>query len=403
MVRVGFFPAFFNLGETHRLVQIARRLTELGGEALFFSHGGEYEWLAREAGFEVVRVEPIYTESDVVRLMEFERCENLIKLMFREPYPEDWLARHVENEIKAFREARLDGVVAASNIPSTISARALKIPLISVVPGTSIPPYFEQGLASWPDQFENFLTRLITKKIKDRIFRWFVLHSKSWVKTFNRVGQRYGVKPFTNTFDLYLGDVALVTDYPEYLGIKPTPKFPRENFIGPIPPPRAKTEQTEEIQEKVTKFLERDRSILVGMGSSGIKELILRVITALATAGYNVAAVTTSILSENEIRAHTGNVLLVKWVPDIWSAFKKAKLLVIHGGENTVHAAAYSGRPVVGIPMQAEQQYNLEVLIRHGVGTMLSKRRFTEEKTHQNRKPHIQQLFKVPQSSRKTS
>ena len=67
-LRVGFFPAFFNLGETQRLVRIAKCFKELGGEAVFFSHGGEYEWLAEEAGFEVIRVEPIYSEQEIKRL-----------------------------------------------------------------------------------------------------------------------------------------------------------------------------------------------------------------------------------------------------------------------------------------------------------------------------------------------
>lgn len=38
------------------------------------------------------------------------------------------------------------------------------------------------------------------------------------------------------------------------------------------------------------------------------------------------------------------------------------------------------GKPVIGIPMHAEQQWNLDNLMRHGVGIMLSKKYFTERK-----------------------
>jgi len=49
-------------------------------------------------------------------------------------------------------------------------------------------------------------------------------------------------------------------------------------------------------------------------------------------------------------------------------------------GQNTVHAAAYSGKLVIGISMQFEQQLNLEALMRYGVGMIVSKKYFSEKK-----------------------
>lgn len=380
MYRVGFFPAFFNLGETQRLVQIARHFVKLGGEVVFFSHGGIYEWLAREEGFEIINIEPIYTWRDIERLLELERSENIFKILLTEPYPEKWFVQHVINEINAFRDAGVDCVVVASNPPSSISARALGIPLISVVPGTFIPPFFEQGLAEWPKLFENWFTRLIPREIKNKMFRWFVLHSKYGIKTFNKVAKRFGVKMFKRAFDLYLGDVTLVTDYPEYLGIVPTRDFPRENFIGPFPPPKTRFNEINiKIQRIVLDHLRRERSILISMGSSGTKSIILRIVRALIPKNYNIVVVSTVLNSVNDFN-YKENVLFTKWVPDIEQAFKEAKLLIIHGGENTVHLAAYSGRPIIGIAMQVEQEYNLAVLMRHKVGIAFTKKSFNEEK-----------------------
>jgi len=62
---VGFFPFFANLAETSRLVRTAEKFRELGGRAVLFSHGGEYEVLARDAGFAVQPVTPIYTEEQI--------------------------------------------------------------------------------------------------------------------------------------------------------------------------------------------------------------------------------------------------------------------------------------------------------------------------------------------------
>jgi len=51
---IGFFPLFYNLAETGRAVLVAKRYVELGGKAVFFSHGGGYEYLAEEIGCKVV-------------------------------------------------------------------------------------------------------------------------------------------------------------------------------------------------------------------------------------------------------------------------------------------------------------------------------------------------------------
>ena len=48
--RVGFFPAFFNLSETGRMIHIAKAAARRDAEPLFFSHGGQFESLARDAG-----------------------------------------------------------------------------------------------------------------------------------------------------------------------------------------------------------------------------------------------------------------------------------------------------------------------------------------------------------------
>ncbi len=44
---IGFFPGFFDIGETYPLIKIAKCYQELGGEVIIFSHGGDYEYLAK--------------------------------------------------------------------------------------------------------------------------------------------------------------------------------------------------------------------------------------------------------------------------------------------------------------------------------------------------------------------
>jgi UDP:flavonoid glycosyltransferase YjiC (YdhE family) len=55
-------------------------------------------------------------------------------------------------------------------------------------------------------------------------------------------------------------------------------------------------------------------------------------------------------------------------------------MAIIHGGRGTIYNAAYSGKPAIGIPLNGEQQYNIENLNRHGAGLKISKTFFQKEK-----------------------
>jgi UDP:flavonoid glycosyltransferase YjiC (YdhE family) len=171
-----------------------------------------------------------------------------------------------------------------------------------------------------------------------------------------------------------MGDYTLASDVREALGIPAAYDLPEENYTGPlfanlgIP-----------LEERVRAHLKRPGpSIYFAMGSSGNKELYLRALRCLAGTRYNVVAAYTTILSADELPPVGENVLLEKFVPaEIVN--KMADIAVLHGGQGTFYTAAYSGRPVVGIPMQFEQQYNIDILVRRGSAIRVSKRHFREE------------------------
>jgi UDP:flavonoid glycosyltransferase YjiC (YdhE family) len=95
---------------------------------------------------------------------------------------------------------------------------------------------------------------------------------------------------------------------------------------------------------------------------------------------YNVIATYTSILNEEELPKLNDNILLKKFINNPITLNKKVDLAIIHGGRGTVYNAAYSGKPAIGIPLNGEQQYNLDSLARHGMAIRLSKTFFEEEK-----------------------
>lgn len=365
---VSFFPAFPNLAESSRLVRIAEKYREMGGQSVFFSHGGVYENLATEAGFRVHRIAPIYTDEQIAELTKYDHGEK-----FGDPFPDEWLVEHLVNEEKAYQDCQVELVVTGFNIPCVLSARKARIPLVFIIPGTALEPYFQAGLGTFPDTFENVFTRLLPKRLKDRLTNWAMVRARIGTGAFNRVARRYDLPRIPNSLSLWKGDYTLVSDLREALDLPERYDLPEEDYIGPLP-----ANLRIPLQADVREHLERPGPTLYfAMGSSGEKPVYLRILEALTDTPYNVVAAYTSILDESEL-PHVGkNVLLKQFVP-AETVNAMVDLAVLHGGQGTIYTAAYSGKPVVGIPMQFEQQYNIDILVRNGSAIRISKRHFRE-------------------------
>ncbi|MDH7516900.1 MAG: glycosyltransferase [Candidatus Thermoplasmatota archaeon] len=109
------------------------------------------------------------------------------------------------------------------------------------------------------------------------------------------------------------------------------------------------------------------------------RNFFLKILKILNETEYNVIATYTTILNENDLPNLNENILLKKFIPDITSLSKRTDLAIIHGGHGTVYTAAYSGKPIIGIPLHIEQQYNLDCLVRHASAIRLSKTFFKEK------------------------
>ncbi|OGS40869.1 MAG: hypothetical protein A3K77_08035 [Euryarchaeota archaeon RBG_13_31_8] len=126
------------------------------------------------------------------------------------------------------------------------------------------------------------------------------------------------------------------------------------------------------------------------MGSSGDEKLFLKILQALNKTPYRVVAVYSNILKEKKLPEFNENILLKKFVPSIAQLHKMVDLSITHGGQGTVFTAAYAGKPIIGFPMQYEQHLNLEKIVGHGSGLMLSNKHFNEIKLIQA----INRIFK---------
>jgi hypothetical protein len=296
-------------------------------------------------------------------------------------YDLNFLEEAVSEEISAFEKTGVNLVVSFVNIPCSLSVRAAKIPLVCISPA---PGKFHKKV---PDNFENYLTKLIPQFIKLPLLNFYFDKSKKFLKPFNIVAKKYDLKPFGSTLDVVWGDLTLATNFLEFINIFPNQQmFPNENYIGIISleelfSDRYSDNDARKILDKIDKHLRnKRRSILLTMGSSGDKELFLNLLNALNKTQYQVVAVYANILLESDLPTLNENILLLKFVPSLDTLHRKVDISVIHGGQGTVYAAAYAGKPVIGFPMQFEQHLNLEKLVGYGTGEMLSKKFFNENR-----------------------
>jgi len=367
---VGFFPLFYNLAETGRALLIAKRYVEQGGKAVFFSHGGQYESLVKEHGFEVIRVEPIYSQEFIDDLWKFSRLEKT-----GSPFPLQILKTHVEHEISAYNKAGVELIVTTNNFPCSISARAAKIPLVFITPKVT------GKFTIYPDDAEFSFTKFLPKKLKLAFINWSFPRSKMWVRPFKRLGKKYGLKEFRYSSDITKGDYTFYSDFLELVQLPQSDIRSNEHFIGPIFLDELfnKTDKEYSTNENIEKHLQKsDKNILLSLGSSGTKELFENILNSLSKTDYGVIAVYASIFSDDNLPDVADNILLSKFVPSIKELNKTVDLAILHGGQGTVYTAAYAGKPVIGFPMQFEQHLNLEMLVKHGMASIASRKFFNE-------------------------
>lgn len=114
------------------------------------------------------------------------------------------------------------------------------------------------------------------------------------------------------------------------------------------------------------------------MGSSGNPKLFSSIVRYLDTRhDLQPVVAYTNIVTEEQLPDVSGRVLQRRLVLAEEVA-RRVDIAIIHGGHGTTYTQAYSGTPFIGIPMQMEQQYNLDALAQLGCGLVTPRRRYRE-------------------------
>lgn len=359
-----FAPETFNIAETTRAIEIAKACRE-HFTAHFMGYGGDFVHLIEEAGFTFHLLEPHYTQAKIEHLWKIDRME-----AWGEPFTLEEVRQRVQNELALYEQLQPRVVVIGFTLTVYLSARIARIPLVAVAPLAFTRPFVEAGLATFPDQFKWGVLKYVPAQWLDKAVTWWTLRTKAWTKNFNIVMQEYGLPPFKTLLQAWEADHMLIAESPD-IGKVDLPQGWR--YVGAI-----FAHLPGDVPQDVEAFARNRPLIYCAMGSSGNEQVVKRIIEAFDGTPYHVVAPVKFHLDRIDVRV-PDNVMVTDWLPAP-KVNAMADIAVIHGGQGTVQTACASGTPFVGIGMQAEQEANIDFLVRRGCAIRIGRKEVNREK-----------------------
>lgn len=361
------------LSETSRTAAIHGALVARGADACVITHGGPYTRVLEDEGIPFEVLGPGWTDA---RAHAFVRSVPGIGSPRGTMYAPGELRALVDAEARVFAERRVRAVVTGFTLSSLLSTRLAKIPLVTEHAGSWVPPVAERGLLPAPMR----PTLPFARFMPTPLVRWLSNQAPTRVQVYcgelNRLARELGVEGVPSFASLLLGDLTLVTDCPEVLGIPKdeleswTPRDPRRfrknprlRYVGPLFARLAAP-----IPERVERFLAAPHPVAYVAITSSPPELVRGVVAAVRAAGARVlVAGTVHALGDLE----TDDVLVESILPS-HLVMPRVDVAVIAGGQGSVQTAMASATPFVGIPLQPEQDFNIVEMERHGAARRIS-------------------------------
>jgi UDP:flavonoid glycosyltransferase YjiC (YdhE family) len=350
------------------MLAIYQALRAMGEPVCIATHGGPWEYLLDSAGADIARLEP---------RMNRERCARFlldlpgIGSTRQSLYSDDEMRAHAQAEAEFMRGRGIQLAVSGFTLTTLLSTRLAGIPLATSHAGSYVPPAFEAGLMPAPSRPPIPLLGLLPESLQRRFMNWSPPHARIYCAGFNRVARALDVEGVPSFAALLLGDLTLVTEVPQILGISPadleswTP--PRGTgyrpgttlrYSGPL---YAKLDLP--IPERVERFLGHDRTVAYVALTSSSDALVRGVVAAVQKSGVRVLVASTV----HDLRDLDGGTVMVEPLLPSDRIMQRVAVAVTTGGQGSVQTAVASGVPLLGIPLQPEQDLNVHLVQKQGM------------------------------------
>jgi UDP:flavonoid glycosyltransferase YjiC (YdhE family) len=368
------------LSETSRMIEIWRALRARGTEPRVATHGGTYEHLLQAAGIVYDLIDPPMTP---------ERCTTFVRSGVgmgppaQSMYTDDELRTSARAEAAYFRRHGVTVAVTGFTLTTLLSTQLAGVKLVTEHAGSFVPPLFERGLLPLPVEAMPPKLRYLPRPLATRLFNLGLPRLGHYCSGFVRVAAELGVPAVTRLPALLLGDLTLVPEIPEVLGVpaaeierwEPAPGSPyrpgsRMRCTGPL---YARLDLP--VPEPVERFLSRPGPVAYVAITSSSTALVRAVVQALANVDVRVLVAGTvhehAALAEGsdpEGRVLVGGVLPSHLI------MPRVALAVTAGGQGSVQTAMAAGTPLLGIALQPEQDLNIVLAERQGAARRIAPR-----------------------------
>ena len=355
------------LSETSRMIEIHRALTELGLPVRVATHGGPHERLLGLAGIQYDVLGPGITPE---RAATFVGSAIGLGDPRQSMYSDEEIRTYAQAEAEYFRAHGITVAVTGFTLTTLLSSRLSGVRVITEHAGSFVPPVFERRLLPAP-------TRPVDPRLK-RAPQWlsrFLINrttnrTTGYCGGFNRVAESLGVEGVPSLSALLLGDLSLVPEVPEVLGISAddlaawrpsgTVGYRTSSRLAAIGPLFAHLDLA--LPSRVQEFLDRPGPVVYLAMTSTPAAQVRAAITSLRSLDVRIlVAGTIHDLSD----LATDQVMIEGTLPS-HLVMPQVDLAVTTGGQGSIQTAMASGTPVLGIPLHIEQDLNIALVERLG-------------------------------------
>ena len=384
-MRIAIFLCFLNAGITTRGIEIAKALCKLDSGitiGLFSWKGPEsitYEHLAK--GFDITYYGNEIDQETWTGLLKAEHSGGGGLL-----HDQEWMKTNIQGALQAIKDFSPTVVVHGVLSDAAVAAQILNIPNILYGP---IPMWDTEWMEAFacqdiPDAQATWWTDLLPLSIRrglmHLLFRQRRMNAKSAVMN---AAIECDWTPAETTCSTLRSDYYILADL-----VSNYATYDMGSNVKIVGPMYAKTENdaSDVMSTDVREFLSSDakKKAFVTMGSTGGKEFIVEAVKAVCEGKVpTLVALVPSRCSIQEIQSSIGTIpkhvtLTESFVPaDV--IVPQVDVVIGHGGQGTVQTALAFGKPVVGVGMQWEQQFNLDNVARQGAGIRIDKRKWKNE------------------------
>ncbi|TWD79887.1 UDP:flavonoid glycosyltransferase YjiC (YdhE family) [Kribbella amoyensis] len=355
------------LSETSRMLEIHRALTALGLPVRVATHGGPHERRLAEAG---VPYDVLGPGLSPARSAAFVASAIGLGDPRQSMYDDAEIRAYVQREAEYFRAHGITVAVTGFTLTTLLSTRLTGVQVVTEHAGGFVPPVFERHLIPTPSRpldprlrhAPKWLSRYLANHNPNRI--------PAYCAGFNRVAESLGVERIPSLAALLLGDLSLVPELPEVLGVPsadleawtPAGKkgyraSTRLTSIGPL-----FAHLDVPLPGHVQRFLDRPGPVVYVAMTSTSADLVRSTVRSLATVDARLLVAGTI----HDLTDLATDQVMVEGVLPSHLVMPQVDLAVTTAGQGSTQTALASGTPLLGLPLHLEQDLNIAVVERIG-------------------------------------